>query len=493
MAHFPKSPSFTGFNTPSRIEADIISLVHTGTIPRELNGAFYRVQPDPQFPPRLGDDIAFNGDGMITRFHIHDGECDFKQRWARTDKWKLEKAAGKALFGAYRNPLTDDEAVKGRIRGTANTNAWIHGGKLYALKEDSPALVMDPLTLETEGYTSFHGKMTGQTFTAHPKTDPRTGNMIAFGYASSGLCSEDCTYYEVAPGGELIREIWFKAPYYCMMHDFAITEDYALFHIVPSIGSWDRLRKGLPHFGFDTTLPVYLGVLPRAPGATAEDIRWFKRGNCFASHVLNAYQDGSKIHFDTPEAKNNMFPFFPDVHGAPFNGMEAMSHLTRWTVDLGSKSTDFAGIERLTETAAEFPRIDDRFAGRTHRHGWMLEMDMRRPVELRGGSAGGLLMNCLFHKDLATGAEQHWWCGPVSSLQEPCFIPRSKQAPEGDGWIVQICNRLDEHRSDLLLFDALDIAKGPIATIDIPVQMRFGLHGNWVDAADIGLKAARAA
>ena len=87
---------------------------------------------------------------------VHDGGCDFKQRWARTDKWKLENAAGKALFGAYRNPLTDDERVKGKIRGTANTNAWIHGGKLYALKEDSPALVMDPVPLETQGYTRFH-------------------------------------------------------------------------------------------------------------------------------------------------------------------------------------------------------------------------------------------------------------------------------------------------------------------------------------------------
>jgi len=114
-------------------------------------------------------------------------------------------------------------------------------------------------------------------------------------------------------------------------------------------------------------------------------------------------------------------------------------------------------------------------------------MDPRRPVELRGGSAGGLLMNCLFHKDLKTGAEQHWWCGPVSSLQEPCFIPRSRHAPEGDGWIVQICNRLDEHRSDLLLFNALDIEAGPIATVALPLRMRFGLHGNWADAADIGL------
>jgi hypothetical protein len=263
MAHFPTTPSFTGFNTPSRIEADILDLAHEGAIPRELNGAFFRVQPDPQFPPRLGDDISFNGDGMISRFHIHDGRCDFRQRWARTDKWQLEHAAGRALFGAYRNPLTDDEAVRGKIRGTANTNAWLYGGKLYALKEDSPALVMNAATLETEGYTSFNGRMTGQTFTAHPKVDPKTGNMIAFGYAASGLCSDDCTFYEITPRGELIRELWFKAPYYCMMHDFAITADYALFHIVPSIGSWERLRQGLPHFGFDTTLPVYLGILPR--------------------------------------------------------------------------------------------------------------------------------------------------------------------------------------------------------------------------------------
>jgi carotenoid cleavage dioxygenase-like enzyme len=86
MAHFPVTPSFTGFSTPSRIEADTDDLTYQGTIPRELSGAFYRVQPDPQFPPRLEDDIAFNGDGMITRFRFHDGRCDFRQRWACTDK-----------------------------------------------------------------------------------------------------------------------------------------------------------------------------------------------------------------------------------------------------------------------------------------------------------------------------------------------------------------------------------------------------------------------
>jgi carotenoid cleavage dioxygenase len=489
MAQFPQTPSFTGFNKPSRIEADVHNLPHSGTIPPELDGAFYRVQPDPQFAPRLGDDIAFNGDGMISRFHFHDGQCDFRQRWAQTDKWKAERAAGKGLFGAYRNPLTDDESVQGTIRSTANTTAFIYAGKLWAMKEDSPSLVMDPVTMETIGFETFGGKMTGQTFTAHPKVDPRTGNMVAIGYAASGLCTDDVCYYEVSPEGELLREVWFKVPYYCMMHDFGITEDYLVLHIVPSVGSWERLEQMKPHFGFDTSRPVYLGVIPRRADVRQEDIRWFKRDNCFASHVLNAWQEGTRIHFITPEAKNNMFPFFPDVNDAPFNPAEAASCLTEWVVDLASNGDEFAEINRLTDTVSEFPRMDDRFTGMRNRYGWGLEMDLARPVELKGGSAGGMLMNCLFLKDFESGAEQHWWCGPTSSLQEPCFIPRSATAPEGEGWIVQVCNRLHDSSTDLLLFDALEIEKGPIATIEVPIRLRFGLHGNFATSQALGLAA----
>ncbi|WP_427967695.1 carotenoid oxygenase family protein [Altererythrobacter sp.] len=493
MAHFPDSPNFTGFNTPSRVEADISDLAHEGEIPAELDGAFYRVQPDPQFPPMLGDDIAFNGDGMISRFHIHDGQCDFRQRWAQTDKWKAEREAGRGLFGLYRNPLTDDPSVKGMIRSTANTNAWIYAGKLWAMKEDSPALTMDPVTMETEAFETWDGAMKSQTFTAHPKIDPNTGNMVAIGYAASGLCTDDVSYMEVSPEGELVREKWFKVPYYCMMHDFAITEDYLVLHIVPSIGNWERLEQKKPHFGFDTTMPVYLGIIPRKDDLKDEDIRWFKRGNCFASHVFNAFQEGTKVHFDTPEAENNMFPFFPDVHGAEFDPMAAASRPTRWTVDLASNSDEFESVERLSESVGEFPRIDDRFAGLPYRYGWMLEIDPAKPVDSEVRSISGMLLNSLCLLDFQTGKEQHWWCGSSSTLQEPCFIPRSKDAPEGDGWIVMVCNRLNSHTSDLLIFDALDIEKGPVATVHVPIRLRFGLHGNFARSEDIGLKVLEVA
>jgi carotenoid cleavage dioxygenase-like enzyme len=52
-----------------------------------------------------------------------------------------------------------------------------------------------------------------------------------------------------------------------------------------------------------------------------------------------------------------------------------------------------------------------------------------------------------------------------------------------------VCNRLEDHRSDLLLFDALDIEKGPIATIRVPIQLRFGLHGNFAPSEELGLAA----
>jgi carotenoid cleavage dioxygenase len=482
MSKFPNTPAFTGFNTPVRFEGEVLDLEIEGEIPADLDGAFYRVQPDPQFPPKLDNDIAFNGDGAISMFRFKGGKVDFKQRWVRTDKFDLERKAGHALFGAYRNPLTDDESVKGRYRGTANTNIFGFGKTLYALKEDSPAVAMDPVTLETRGYTDFGGQVTSPTFTAHPKIDPRTGDMCAFSYAAKGLLTRDVVYYEISPEGQVKHQVSFEAPYYCMMHDFGVTQDYAVFHIVPCISNWERLEAGLPHFGFDTTKEIYLGVLPRR--GDARDMRWFKGPNLFASHVMNAFNDGTKVHFDTPVAKNNMFPFFPDVHGAPFKPQEAASYLTRWTIDMASNSDTLTDMVRMTDLIGEFPRIDDRYAMNEYRHGWLLVQDFSKPFEAPGGpTAGGMFMNVLGHLDHSTGRNKTWWPGPLTTLQEPCFIPKSADSPEGVGYIVQVANRLVEKRSDLLLFDAQHIDEGPIATAKLPLRLRSGLHGNFIPGA----------
>jgi carotenoid cleavage dioxygenase-like enzyme len=489
MAHYPKTPGFTGTLRPVRFEGDIHDVEIEGELPAQLHGTYHRVHPDAQFAPMFDSDQFFNGDGMIGLFHFRGGKLDFRQRFAQTDKWKLERNAEHALFGAYRNPLTDEPSVQGKIRGTANTNVLVHAGKLFALKEDSPALLMDPLTLATEGYTDFGGKMQGKTFCAHPKIDPLTGNMCAFGYAAKGLLTRDCHYMEISPSGELLQETWFEAPYYCMMHDFGVTQDYAVFHVVPIVSSWERLKAGLPHFGFDTSLPVYLGVLPRHGDARA--MRWFKSPTLFASHVMNAFNDASRVHFDTPVAKNNMFPFFPDVRGAPFNPMEAMSFLTRWTVDMASPGDAFEKSERLTDLFGEFQRIDDRYATQAQRHGWLLVSDREKPFDGPGGRASGLLMNSIAHLDFTSGRQTLWWAGPQSIVQEPCFIPRGADAAEGDGYLVAVLDDVVTNYSDLAIFDAQRIAEGPFARAKLPFRLRPALHGNWADASRIPASSPR--
>lgn len=485
MAHFPNTPGFSDTLRPIRMECDIRDLEVDGDIPTQLDGFFHRVHPDAQFPPRFEDDQFFNGDGMITQFRIKDGKVDLKQRYAQTDKFKAERAVGKSLFGAYRNPLTDDESVKGMIRGTANTTPIVHAGKLFALKEDSPPLIMDPITLETEGYSDFDGKMKNQTFSAHPKIDPLTGNMCNFGYAATGLLTDDVSYMEISPAGELLFETFFKVPYYCMMHDFGITQDYAVFHIVPQTSNWDRLKANKPHFGFDTSLPVWLEILPRH--GSVSDMRWFKAPKTiFASHVMNAFNDGSKIYFDIPQAEGNCFPFFPDINDAPFDPVAARPFLHRWVVDMNSPRDEFTSVEKLTDMIDEFPRVDDRYVGQPYRHGWMLVMDPDKPFDVPNARASGFRMNKIGHIDFANGKQDAWYCGSQSIIQEPQFVPRNAGAAEGDGYLIALIDNLVTNYSDLAIFEAMDLESGPIARAKLPFRVRSGLHGTWAEAGAIG-------
>ena len=463
MEKFPDLPMFQGINAPSRIEVDLHDLEVEGELPRELRGAFYRVAPDRPYPPRFHDDVPFNADGTISRFLFDNGRVHLRHRYVQTERWKLERAAGRALFGKYRNPFTDDPSVKGKDRNLANTTPLVFNNTLFALREDSPPVAMDPITLETHGNWDFDGTLKWPTFTAHPKRDPVTGQWIAFGYSARGMYSRDTVYYEISPDGRITHEVEFEVPYYCMLHDFGVTEHYAVFPIIPQCGVGEEaLKAGKPYYAWDSTKDIYLGVLPR--GGRASDLRWFKAPNQFCSHVMNAFDDGPKVYIDVPRAESNMFPFFPEL-GKPWDPTKAASRLTRWSVDMSSRGEAFRPAEQLTDYIGEFPRMDDRYQTRPYRHGWLLGFDFAR--------------SSLGHVDHATGQTKVWNAPPDTTVQEPCFIPKSADAAEGEGYILQVATRIKEMRTDVFLLDALRIEQGPIATIRLPLRLRPGYHGSW--------------
>ena len=56
---------------------------------------------------------------------------------------------------------------------------------------------------------------------------------------------------------------------------------------------------------------------------------------------------------------------------------------------------------------------------------------------------------------------------------------------EGEGYLIALLNHLDVLRNDILIFDALNLAQGPLAAVHLPVKLRLGLHGNFVEQREL--------
>ena len=477
---FPQTPTFTGFNAPMRIEGEVKDLEVDGQIPEGLAGTFYRCGPDFRHAPLHGDDINHNGDGVVSMFRFGGGRVDFRIRFVRTEKYALEEAAGRALFGKYRNPFTDDPSVAGKDRTLANTNVVMHAGKLLAMKEDGLPYALDPDSLETLGRHDFDGRIKSQTFTAHPKIDPVSGEMIGFGYEAAGLASKAMSLQRIGADGRLNDEEFFEAPYVSFQHDFAVTRDHIVFVLMPTTTSLERLRAGDTHWVYEPTLPIEVGIMPR--GGSVKDLRWFKAPGRGVGHMLNAFSDGTRVHLDTFVSERNQFPFVPNADGAPFDRAAGTPRLTRWSFDMASNSDGFEE-ETLFPDFMEMPRTDDRVQMSPHRYGYCAIIDMSRPPAVAGTLGPG--WNTLARVDFATRTMDRWWAGENAALQEPQFVPRRPDAPEGDGWLLTVVTRLDAsgYSSALAILDAGRIAEGPLATVRLPMRLRNAIHGNWVGAA----------
>jgi len=477
VTRFPNTPTFTGFNEPCRIEADVHDLEVEGVVPAALRGSFVRVGPDARFPPRLGDDININGDGLVSRFAFEAGGCvSFKSRYVRTEKFELESAAHRALFGAYRNPYTDDPSVAGRDRTTANTNVVAHAGRLMALKEDGLPHLLDPVTLETRGRFNYAGKMRSLTSTAHPKIDPGSGEMISHGYEARGLATRDIALHVVDAAGALVREEFFLAPYVSMMHDWAVSASHLIFPLMPTTTDVERMKQGGPHWMFDPERESQIGIMRR--DASTQDIRWYRAPPCGLGHIVNAFSEGDQVHVDIFVSERNQFPFIANVNGEPFDRDKATPRLTRWVFDLAKPGHAFSS-ETLNRDFMEMPAIDNRYLMHPYRRAFGAVVDRTRPLNLAGTIGVG--WNTLVRVDMETHAVERYFVGEHTTCQEPCFVPRSPDSPEGDGFLLSVFTRFTgAPHTELAVFDTQHLTDGPVATVRLPFRMRAAVHGNWI-------------
>ncbi len=472
---FPTSPDFSGHNAPARIECDIYDLVVEGTLPSEFNGSWYRSVPDPQYPPRMGDDTYLSGDGMVSLFRFENGHVDFRMRYVQTERWKNERAARRSLYGLYRNPYTDDPSVRGKGRGAANTTPIVHGGRLLALKEDSRAWELDPVTLATVGEWSYDGRLRSQTMTAHPRLDPDTGELYFFGYEAGGLATRDVAFCVANEDGRLVREEWFEAPYCALMHDFAVTQEHVIFPIFPIVASLERMEAGGPHWAWDGARETFMGVMPR--DGRVSQIRWFRGPPCSAFHFFNAFTEGNKVHVDFSVSDVPAFPFIREAGGLHMRPDQVQGNVVRWSFDLGKPGDT---IEReVLGPAGDLPRLADKDAMRRYDVAYYCRYEPTAGPPILSGPVGAGF-NAVSRLDLRNGRYTTLTIDPRSTIQEPIHVPSAK--PGHEGYLAFVVDRHEENVAEVFVVEAARLEQPPVARIKLPMRLRSGVHGSWVPA-----------
>jgi carotenoid cleavage dioxygenase-like enzyme len=456
-----------------RVEADVRDCEVSGTIPSDLNGAFYRVGPDFQYAPDPRN-IPFDGEGHVSMFRFRNGRVDYRSRFVRNERYVAQDEARRVLFPMYRNPLMDDPSVQGLSRGTANTHIINYKNMLLALKEDSPPSALDLLTLETvvPNYT-FDGRLPSASFTAHPKIDSETGNMVAFGYQARGHGTDDISVFEFTPGGELVWNAWIKVPYIGLLHDFAVTQRHIVFYVIPMVMDEEQMRAGGIHYSWDRNKPTYFGVMRR--DGDGSDLVWIEGPERSATHVMGAFSDGNRVIVDVEMSRYNPFPFMPMKDGSRWDPQMGSSRITRLTADLSRRTPREYGMETLYENyIGALPRQDDRYNTMPYRIGFLPCPDPNPPAGTRGNA-------CYARFDHSTRSATLFNAGPGTSLAECCFAPKNRNAPEGQGYLLGLATRQEEGgRGDLVILDAERLEDGPVATVHLPIRAPGQVHGWWV-------------
>jgi len=473
---------FSGDFFPTlRFEAEVFDCEVQGEIPRDIRGTFYRLGGDWLYPPKSPLDAPFSADGYISMFRFSNGRVDYRGRFVRTPRYLANRKAGRQLFGIYRNRAADDPSVRSLNSTVANTTPVVHAGRLFATKEDARSYEMDPHTLETRGEWDFYGKYKSLTFTAHPKIDPTTGELVCFGYEATGEASRDVFVYFIDRTGHVTREVRLEAPYVSEMHDMAISRTHVVLPMYPLTTDKEWLARGNIHWYWDERLPGYLCVLPR--DGEAKDARWIKGPPHAMVHTLNATTEGNRLIVDGSVSDGNPFPFFPNRTGAPWSPQTGTGTIRRWTLDLNARNGSWEEENPFPTAPGGLPRMDDRFITLPYRYGYMGYSDPSRVDPKLAAGRAFPITNCLGRYHLSSGKLDTLFVGGDGTLEEACFVPRSSKAAEGEGYLVGVYGNLIKGRSELIVVDAVRMQE--IGRVILPFPISVQVHGVWAPYEDL--------
>ena len=442
-------------------ETDATDLPVEGKLPPELDGVYLRNGPNPRFTPLGSYVYPLEGDGMVHGMWLSAGRARYANRFVQTEALRAEEKAGRALWGGLLTGFVPDASevgpeLAGQPKTLPDINVMRHGGRLLALAEADCPYCLSP-DLETLGRETFDG-MLPAGMTAHPKVDPRTGEMAVFCYM---LEAPYLTWATVGPDGVVTRRPTpvngLDRP--VMIHDMALTARFLVLVLGPLYFDVHAAMSGGSLLAWRPEDGTRIALIPRDGGP----VRWSHIDTFWCWHGANAFDDG-----DGPDAPVVLDYVQWNAPGGLVPGPK-QSALVRATIDPRTGAVRQDVIDRGT---MELPRIDDRVISGHHQRIALAAVTGRRPVV--GGDH-----DALNFVDTRTGNRVQWDAGDLA-VSEPVFAPRPGTHDADQGWWVTFATNRTNGQSWFLVLPADEPSNGPVARVRIPTRVPLGLHGSWL-------------
>ena len=444
------NPYLEGNYAPVAEEVTATSLTVRGSIPETLSGRYLRNGPNPVTAPEPSSYHWFTGDGMVHGIRLRDGQAEwYRNRWVRSS----------AVAQALGEPPPSGD-VFASMDFAPNTNVIGHAGRTFAIVEAGSRPYELTYELDTVGRCDFGGTLSGG-YTAHPKRDPRTGELYAVSYFWGWGNDVEISVIDTEGRVRSARRVACGGP--VSVHDTAITERWIVLFDLPVLFDLEAAQSGstFPYRWFDG-YRSRVGLLPRDGEGT--EVVWHDVEPCYVFHPMNAFDlpGGDGIVLDVARHPSM---FRTNVLGPN----EGPPTLERWHLDGQGGAVK---EERLDDRGQEFPRVDERRVGLPHRFGYAV--GVREDDDVLGSDS------LLLRHDFERGTCETRSFGPGSQLGEAVFVPRGDDAAEGDGWVLTLVYDAGSGTSGLWILDTEDLAGDPQAVIELPQRVPAGFHGNWV-------------
>lgn len=434
-----------GNYAPVLQEVESTNLTVRGALPPTLNGLYVKNSSNPQ---HADSPHWFFGDGMVHGVQLGGGRAlSYRNRYVRTTPYLSGSGFG--------------QGPPGKDNNQSNVSCIWHGGRLLTSGEVGATYELSPSDLSTTGVYDFAGALPS-SFTAHPKIDPATGRMHAFGY---NFTSPYLWYYIIEADGTMSHAEPINTPAPTMMHDFAITESDVVFWDLPVVFD---MALAVQFLTDPTTLPYLwkpdlgarIGIMPLAGGA--DQIHWFDIEPCFVFHGVNAFRRGDEVVVDVCRLSSMFASQQPGLGGEP--------SLRRWTINTTSGRVNDEVL--ATDDPGDLPSRDPRRVGREYRYGYLAGT---RPNDLTV-ELGGIIRH-----DFTDGSRVVWDPGATRHATEPLFVPADPNDTADDaGWLLSFVHDDANNESVLAVLDASDVAAGAVAEVVLPQRVPYGFHATFI-------------